>query len=489
MAQALEGIETRLYINGEWFESPDQIHLVRPFDEQPLCSVHSATVGHIDAAVSAALLSFPAWRDLGPLGRKPFFRRLSALMREHATEFAALNALNLGRSSELSNWEVQHSADIYEYYAEAAIDIVGETRVGVDGRLDFEIRQPYGVVGAIIPWNVPTMMFAMKTGAALAAGNTIVMKSSEKAPLTSLLMASLMHKAGFPAGVVNILSGLGPVAGARLAEHPDVRKLSFTGSTATGRLLQKVSAETNMKKYQLELGGKSACIVFADADLEKAAELLANSFTFLSGQACIASSRVLVEESVMEEFMGHFRTFVGAKEMNVLTDPTLDCADGLSPLVDEIQFKKVLAYIEEGKRTSAKPVIGGHRIGSKGYFVAPCIFENLPQSSRLIQEEIFGPVVCVNTFKTEQEALALANDTQYGLYASAFSKDVGRLMRCAKGLDAGMVGLNVTSPDLVPGFAFGGYKSSGSGRDAYKHGLLTMVEQKTVGLVYGTQAH
>ncbi|KAF8541643.1 aldehyde dehydrogenase domain-containing protein [Trichophaea hybrida] len=486
MVKTPDYIETRLFINNEWVTSTEKIHLVRPFDEEPLASVSAATSAHVDTAVTAALAAFPAWEALGPAGRKPYFAKLARLLRENVDEIAMIEALNLGRGRQITQWEVENAASSFEYYAEAALNIKGESTIYEQGKLCIEVKQPFGVVGAILPWNVPTSMFGWKTGSALAAGNTVVLKSSEKAPLTCLKIATLVKEAGFPPGVLNVLSGLGPVAGARIAEHPDIRKVSFTGSTTTGKLLMKVAADSNMKKLQLELGGKSPCIIFKDANLAETAVRLAESITFLGGQACVASSRVLVEESAAEEFLGYFRDALSAKEMQVLTDPTSDKENGLTPLVDEVQFKKVMAYIEEGKKQSPTPVVGGHRIGDKGYFVAPVLFKDLPQDSILIKQEIFGPVVCVNTFKTEEEALALANDCDYGLYASVFTQNIGRLVRCAKALESGMVGMNITSPDIATGMAFGGWKSSGAGRDGWMHGLLSMVEIKTLSLNYAS---
>ncbi|KAI5858601.1 aldehyde dehydrogenase domain-containing protein [Tricharina praecox] len=490
MVKLPEYIETRLFINNEWVTSTDTFDLYRPFDGAPLARVHAATHAHVSSAVAAAKAAQPAWERLGVYGRKGAILRFAALIREHTDELALLEGLNTGRSHrEATDKAMDYTVSgMLEYFAEAALDIRGETRMCEEGKLLMEIKQPFGVVGAICPWNAAIPMFAWKVGAAVAAGNTIVIKSSEKTPLTSLLLADLIAKAGFPPGVINVLSGPGPTTGAALAAHPDVRKLSFTGSTATGRHLQKVAADTNMKKVQLELGGKSACIIFNDANLPMAAARTAFSMNFLVGQSCFANTRIFVEKGAVDEFMRHFKAAfskVGPNgEIQLLTDPTDKELMGLSPLIDEIQFKKVMGYIEEGKKYGT-PLIGGHKLGDKGFFVAPTIFLDLPPDCALMKEEIFGPVVCVTTFETEEEALALANDTEYGLYASVFTQDASRSIRVARALEAGMVGVNTTSPDIATGLTFGGWKSSGNGREGWSHGLASMVESKSINMVYG----
>ena len=351
----------------------------------------------------------------------------------------------------------------------------GETSVTEDGYLNLVLHQPFGVVGIIIPWNVPVLLFALKVGAALATGNTVVLKSSEKAPLTSIKLASLIKEAGFPPGVVNILAGYGIPSGKAIAEHMDIRKISFTGSVRTGRLIQEMSAKSNLKNVTLELGGKTPAIIFDDADLSVAVPATQFSIQWNSGQICIANSRIYVHEKIAEQFKTEFqKLFTSAK----IGDP-LDKTTNHGPQADKIQFDNISRYIESGKK-SAKLLVGGERAGDKGYFVKPTIFVDAPEHSEIVKEEIFGPVVVINTFTDEDDVIAKANDTEFGLYASVFTKDIDRAIRVVKALESGSVSVNCASPSRAAGFPFGGYKASGIGREGGLYSMKAFSETKTV---------
>ncbi|QKX54954.1 uncharacterized protein TRUGW13939_02044 [Talaromyces rugulosus] len=334
------------------------------------------------------------------------------------------------------------------------------------------LRQPFGVVAAIIPWNAPLVAFSGKVAPALAAGNTVVLKSSEKAPLTSLKVAQLAREAGFPPGVLNVLSGHGPISGATLASHMDVRAISFTGSIRTGRAIQTAAAESNMKNVILELGGKSPAIIFDDADLAAAVPLTARSIKSNSGQVCMANSRIYVQDTIATKFIQLFKESFGAVKQGNPLDPETD----LGPVVDDVQFRIVSQYIASGNE-SGKLSLGGT---AKDGFVEPTVFEETQENAKIMKEEVFGPVVNINTFHTEEEALAKANDTMYGLYAAVFTKDVNRAMRFAKGLEAGTVGINCTSPITAHDLSFGGWKASGVGREGLLDSINTFLETKSV---------
>jgi aldehyde dehydrogenase (NAD+) len=360
-------------------------------------------------------------------------------------------------------------------YAGLIVHNRGESSVVQDGYLNLVIHQPFGVVGAIIPWNVPIIMFCAKVGAAVATGNTVVLKSSEKAPLTSIKLASLIQEAGFPPGVINVLAGFGVPAGKAIAEHMDIRKISFTGSGRTGRLIQEMSAKSNLKNVTLELGGKTPAIIFDDADLSVAVPATQYSIQWNSGQICMANSRIYVHEKIADQFKEEFKkVFTAAKIGDPLSKET-----NHGPQADKIQFNIVSKYIETGKK-EANLLVGGERHGEKGFFVKPTVFTDAPEHSTIVKEEIFGPVVVINTFKTEEEAIAKANDSEYGLYASVFTKDIDRAIRVMKALESGTVSVNCASPSGAAGFPFGGYKASGVGREGGLYSMKTFSETKTV---------
>ncbi|KAH9220545.1 aldehyde dehydrogenase [Leptodontidium sp. 2 PMI_412] len=472
----LKKIETRLFINGEFVESSNgkTFDLISPKTLEVVAKVHEASEQDADRAVAAAKAAQPAWAALSIEERSKPFKKLAALVREHNAELAELEALSMGVP--VSTYFHAHAfASTFDYYSEAGYNNQGNSSLNTPGFVNLTFRQPFGVVAAIIPWNIPLLFFAAKCAPALITGNTVVLKSSEKAPLTSARVASFLNEAGFPPGVLNIITGFGNVSGSVLSHHMDVRALSFTGSTRTGRYIQEAAAKSNLKVVLLELGGKSPAIIFDDADLDKAAEATKHSVQNNSGQTCMANSRVYVQDTVADKFIELFK----AKFASVsLGDPTASDTNH-GPQADQVQHSNVLKYLEIIKK-DGKVILGGQANEEKGYFINPTIVTGLPEDSQAMKEEIFGPVVNINVFKTEEEVLAKANNTEYGLYASVFTKNIDRAMRFAKGLEAGTVGVNCTSPLVAKDTPFGGYKGSGIGREGIFHSMDNFLETKSI---------
>ncbi|KAJ5973605.1 hypothetical protein N7481_010815 [Penicillium waksmanii] len=473
-AKGSEPIETRLFINNEFRESSSKktFDVVYPYTQEVVAQVHEADVNDVNDAVAAASAAFPAWRDLGVDARGAYLRKVSELFIEANDELARLETLCTGRP--ISQYvDGKMSADTWRSFADAGWNVQGTASTHTPGLLSLTVKEPYGVAAMIIPWNFPLVMFSMKMAAALAAGNTVVLKSSEKAPLTSIAAAKLIQKAGLPPGVVNVIAGHGNPTGAALAEHMDVRCISFTGSSLTGQKIQAAAAKSNMKHVHTELGGKSPAVVFEDADLESAAAQTQFSIRFNSGQVCVANSRIYVQESVAEKFTALFREQFA---QYALGDP-LDPATQQGPQIDVLQYKRVQEYLGIGEK-DGELTVGGD--AKDGFFVKPTIFEKVPEDSRVMREEIFGPVVAINTFKTEEEAIRKANDTEFGLYASVFTKDLDRAIRLSKALEAGTVGVNCTSPTNAKDAAFGGYKMSGTGREGLLYSIDNFVQTKSI---------
>ncbi|KAF7557145.1 hypothetical protein G7Z17_g911 [Cylindrodendrum hubeiense] len=468
-------IEAKLFINGEFVDASDKkrFPLKSPWTHEVVAYVAEASINDTNAAVSAAKAAQPAWARLSPKQRGEYMKKFASLLREHGEELAHLEALSMGRP--ISGY-VDHllAANRFDYYAEAGYTALGQSSLNTPGHLNVTLRQPFGVVAAIIPWNVPLVAFSGKVGPALAAGNTVILKSSEKAPLTSIKVAEYIVQAGFPPGVVNILSGHGQISGAALASHMDVRALSFTGSTRTGRLIQEAAAKSNLKNLIFELGGKSPAVIFEDADLEKAVPATSHSIQWNSGQVCMANSRIYVQRSIAPAFMAAFKESFGNVHLGDPTDP----ATTHGPLADAAQADSVTRYLEMGKK-SGQLLLGGD-FEPQTFTAMPTIFINTTEDSKVLKEEIFGPVVHINVFDTEEEALEKANASEYGLYAAVYTRDIGRALRFAIGLESGTVGVNCTSPATGFDMPFGGYKGSGVGREGIRESLDAFLEKKTV---------
>lgn len=425
--------------------------------------------------MDAAKAAFPSWSALSPQQRGKPLAKLAELITAADAELAKADALSLGRPVS-TYFDGYYAASHFRYFSEAAYP-VGTSSLNTPGFMNISLRQPFGVCAAIIPWNSPLVFYSKKLAPALAAGNTIVLKTSEKAPLSSDILNKMLNEAGFPPGVINVVHGHGAVAGNAISTHMSIRALSFTGSVRTGRVIQKAAADSNFKHLIFELGGKSPAIIFDDADLERAAKETQHSIMWHSGQTCMANSRIYVQKAIADKFIETFNSLAAARKMG---DPTLKETQS-GPQADKAQFETVHQYIAEGKKTGKLLEPGTKLPEVNGdLFVAPVVFLQQPEDSKIMKEEVFGPVVCINTFETEEEALKIANDTEYGLYAAVYTNDLDRAMRCAKGLDSGMVGVNCTSPTGAWDMPFGGYKQSGVGRESFLLSMDDWLEQKAV---------
>ncbi|KAJ8285959.1 hypothetical protein GJAV_G00032920 [Gymnothorax javanicus] len=470
-----------LFINNEWQDavSKKTFPTINPSTGEVICQVAEGDKADVDKAVKAAKDAFKLgspWRRMDASDRGLLLHRLANCIERDAAYLAELETLDNGKP-----YAVAYSVDLtmvvkcLRYYAGWADKWEGKT-IPIDGDFFCYTRhEPIGVCGQIIPWNFPLLMQAWKLGPALATGNTVVMKVAEQTPLTALYVANLIKEVGFPPGVVNIISGMGPTAGAAIASHMDVDKVAFTGSTEVGHLIQNASGNSNLKKVTLELGGKSPNIILSDADMEDAVEQSHFALFFNQGQCCCAGSRTYVQESIYKEFVE--RSVERAKK-RVVGDP-FNLGTEQGPQVDEEQFKKILGYISSGKREGAKLMCGGEVAADRGYFIQPTIFGDVQDNMTIAREEIFGPVMQILKFKDLEEVVERANDTKYGLAAAVFTKDINKAHYIANGLRAGTVWINCY--DVFGAQApFGGYKASGNGRELGEYGLDNYTEVKTV---------
>ncbi|KAF7197300.1 Aldehyde dehydrogenase [Pseudocercospora fuligena] len=474
-------VDAQLFINGKFRPSSDgkTFDLHSPHSGELVGRISEATVEDVDTAVAAARDAQPAWAALSPQERGKPLAKLAQMIADASSELARLDALSLGRPVS-TFFDAHYAITHFRYFSEAAYP-VGTSSLNTPGFMNVSLRQPYGVGAAIIPWNCPLVFLSKKLAPALAAGNCMILITSEKAPLSSHRVAQMLQEAGFPPGVVNILHGHGPQAGDAIARHMQIRALSFTGSVRTGRAIQKAAADSNFKHLVFELGGKSPAIVFPDADLDRAAEETQQSIMFQSGQTCMANSRIYLHKDIADLFIEKFVAHAKARKLG---DP-LDNETISGPQADKSQYETVQRYIAKGKdvaktteTSTPMPTANG------GLFVQPAVFLGVPGDHSLAKEEVFGPVVNINTFETEEQALRIANDTEYGLYAAVFTKDIDRALRVAKGLESGlesgMVGVNCTSPTSAWDMPFGGYKQSGIGRESLLESLDDWMEKKAV---------
>ncbi|GAA5126650.1 aldehyde dehydrogenase [Haloechinothrix salitolerans] len=430
----------------------------------------------IDAAVRAARRAFDAgaWSRAKPAERKTVLLHLADLIDEHREELALLDSLDMGRLvSDTYDIDVPFAASLFRWYGEALDKLYGEIAPTGIGDLALVDRVPLGVIGAVVPWNFPLDLATWKLAPALAAGNSVVLKPAEQSPLSALRLAELAAEAGLPDGVLNVVPGYGDPAGKALGLHPDVDSVAFTGSTEVGKLFLRYAAESNLKQVWPECGGKSPNLVFADADLNAAAEAACAGIFANQGEVCSANSRLLVAREIHEELLA--RVVATAKDY-APGDP-LDPASRMGALVDEAHTQRVLDYIDIGRR-EARLVCGGSRIDGAGCFVEPTVFDDVPPEARIAREEIFGPVLCVTPFDSEDDAIALANDSGYGLAASVWTSDLSRSLRVSRALRVGTVSVN-TVDALSAQTPFGGFGQSGYGRDLSLHALEKYTGRKT----------
>jgi aldehyde dehydrogenase (NAD+) len=415
--------------------------------------------------------------------REACLRKLSELVTANAAELGRLETLAMGQPVALASQMAVAAAMMYSHFAGWADKLPGQAVTPEFGLADPTTRiiyhEPIGVCAGVVAWNATQALVAAKLGAAVISGNAIIIKSSEKSPLGVLMLGNLVKEAGFPPGVIQLLSGAGKT-GQMLAEHMDIDKIAFTGSPGAGRAIQAASAKSNLKRVTLELGGKSPSLIFEDADIEKALNAMSADFLRNSGQICVAPSRLLVQESIKDTFVEQLKVKFQQAEQGY-GDP-LDTNTTLGPLADQKQYSRVLGILEEARQNGGGDVItGGDRWGKQGTFVQPTIFLNPGTDNTVWRDEVFGPVLAVRTFKTEEEAIAVANDTHYGLAAAVFTKDVARALRVSQALEAGNIGVNQTV-GLSINTPFGGYKTSGTGRELGRDGIMMYMHSKTVSM-------
>jgi aldehyde dehydrogenase (NAD+) len=471
--------ETQCFIGGKWIPSASgkTFETIHPATEEVIAEIAEGDAEDVELAVDAAREAFDngPWPRMDARDRGILINRLADLIAEEAEDLAAIETLDNGKPiRDARRADIPLVIDCLRYFAGWADKIQGRT-IPVRGEyFCYTRREPVGVVGQIIPWNFPALMVAWKWGPALAAGCTIVMKPAEQTPLSCLRMARLAQKAGIPDGVINVVPGYGPTAGAAIVRHPGIDKVAFTGELSTAQIIQKEAAATT-KRLTFELGGKSPNVIFADADLESAIEGAHFALYFNQGQCCCAGSRLFVQQKVYDEVVER----IADKNRGTKIGDPFDPETEQGPQVDKAQFDKILKYIDYGKKDGAKCVTGGKRFGDRGYFVEPTLFANVEDDMRIARDEIFGPVMSVLKFKDMDELIRRANDTNFGLAAAVWTRDVAKAHRFAREVRAGTIWVNCY--DVFDAAApFGGFKQSGLGRELGEAGLDAYTETKTV---------
>ena len=475
----------KLFINGRWVDSVSgkTFDTLNPATEDVITSVAEGDSADIDLAVSAAREAFEngPWKKTDARDRGRILLKIADLIEKNKNELALLDTLDNGKPiNETTNADIPLVIDCFLYYAGWADKVHGET-IPVRGEFfNYTLRESVGVVGQIIPWNFPLLMAAWKIAPALACGNTIVLKPAEQTPLSALRLGEICQEAGLPDGVLNIVPGYGPTAGAALAEHMDVDKIAFTGGSATGRIIMQ-AASKNLKQITLELGGKSPNIVFADSDIDSAVSGAMTGIFFNQGEVCCAGSRLFLERSIHDEFVDKLSN----KAANMRVGNPEDAGTQMGAQVSEEQFDKILGYIDTGKQEGAKLVTGGERCGEKGYFIRPTVFDEVDNNMKIAREEIFGPVVSAITFDDVDEVVRQGNLSIYGLAAAVWTKDIKKAHRLARDLKAGTIWIN-TYNAFDAASPFGGFKQSGFGRELGVHALELYTQVKSVWINLGS---
>jgi gamma-glutamyl-gamma-aminobutyraldehyde dehydrogenase/4-guanidinobutyraldehyde dehydrogenase/NAD-dependent aldehyde dehydrogenase len=475
-------LRTRAFVGGEFTDaaSGETFSCISPSTGQTIAEIAACDQADVDRAVGHARAAFESgvWSRMAPKARKKVLLRFAQLVSDNADELALLETLDMGKPiRDAQRVDIPLSAECIQYYGEAIDKVYDEVAPTPESSVVMILREPLGVVAAVVPWNFPTLMATWKLGPALATGNSVILKPAEQSPLTAIRLAELGAEAGLPPGVLQVLPGFGETAGQALGRHMDVDMVTFTGSTEVGKFFLRYSGESNMKRLALECGGKSPLVIFPDCDLDAAATAAAWGIFYNQGEVCNAASRLLVHADVKDELLDKI---VGVAERIRPGDP-LDPKTRMGAIVDETQLGRVLGYIESGKEEGATLHTGGARVLEEtgGYFVEPTIFDAVSNDMKIAQEEIFGPVLSAISFTEEDEAIAIANDTVYGLAAGVWTSDVNRAHRAARAIRAGVVWVNtfdagdITSP-------FGGFKQSGFGRDKSLYAMEKFTDRKAV---------
>ncbi|KAG2217141.1 hypothetical protein INT45_004596, partial [Circinella minor] len=474
---------TGLFINNEFVTGAHTIDTINPSTGKLITSVQAAETEQVNAAVDAAEKAFyGGWKQSNPRERSRLMHKLTDLIERDAEDMAQLEALDNGKPFGFSYAvEIPLVLSQLRYFAGFCDKLHGKV-IETEGKLSYTVHEPIGVCAGIIPWNVGALMLAWKVAPAICCGNTIIVKTSELTPLSALKIAALVKEAGFPPGVINIITGYGPTAGDALSRHMKISKIAFTGSLPTGRAIMKAAAETNLKKVTLELGGKSPNIIFDDVeDLDKAVWYSLNGIFAIGGQICFGGSRLYIQEGIYDAFLEKFKAMAAARKVG---DPFNDREAEQGPQVSETQLKRVLSYIESGKAEGATVYHGGVRKGDTGYFIEPTIFTDVKPDMRIMKEEIFGPVVAITKFKDEKDVIAQANDTTYGLAAGVFTSSIKRAITVSNALEAGTVWVNCYM-QVDSNSPFGGYKQSGLGRESGEYVLQDYTQVKAIKINIG----
>ncbi|KAK0200052.1 aldehyde dehydrogenase [Desarmillaria ectypa] len=471
---------TGLFIGGKFVagSSGKTIDVINPTNGKLITSVSEGTEKDVDLAVEAAQKAFETTWGLKSSGtqRSELLYKLASLMEKHHDELAALEALDNGKTfGWAKGTDTAASIGTIKYYAGWADKLSGQVIETDENKLAYTRHEPIGVVGQIIPWNFPLLMFAWKIGPALATGNTIIIKPSEFTPLTAIRMGSIINEAGFPPGVVNIITGYGQTVGNAISSHMHIEKVAFTGSTLVGRKVMEAAAKTNLKNVTLELGGKSPNIIFNDANIDQAVNWAAHGIFWNHGQACCAGSRIFVQSGIYDEFLKKFT----AKTQSIKVGDPFEVGMDQGPQVSQVQYDRIMSYIESGKEQGATVHSGGARHGTEGYFIQPTIFTDTTPDMRIVREEIFGPVGVVIKFDDEEDVIRQANDTMYGLAAAVFSQDINRALETAHKLKAGTAWVNCAN-QIHFNIPFGGFKQSGIGRELGEYALHNYTNVKAV---------
>lgn len=450
-----------------------------PVDKSAICDVARGNEADIDAAAKAAADAFPAWRDVPALERKKILLNVAAAIEARAEEIALCECWDTGQTLRFMSKAALRGAENFRYFADQAVQARDGQHLQSPTLMNITTRKPIGPVGVITPWNTPFMLSTWKIAPALAAGCTVVHKPAEDSPLTARLLVEIAEEAGLPPGVLNTVNGYGHEAGKRLTEHPEIKAIAFVGESRTGSLITKQGADT-LKRMHLELGGKNPVIVFDDADLDRALDAVIFMIYSINGERCTSSSRLLIQDTIRKEFEAKLVERVN----NIKVGHPLDPATEIGPLVTEEHYNKVVSYFDIAKEDGATIAAGGVKVGDEGFFIRPTLFTNASNTMRIAQEEIFGPVLTSIAFSTEEEALKLANETQYGLTAYVWTNDLTRALRFTDKVEAGMIWVNSENVRHLP-TPFGGVKASGIGRDGGDWSFEFYMEQKHIGFATG----